>query len=110
MNAVALVFYTGLSFLFLCVVFRPLEAAFPARPGQRFFRPAWWTDACFFFGQYLIWNGIVFWLLVRFGGWMGGVVPSPVRGFVGSQPWWLQAIAVVVLSDFCVYWGHRLQH
>ena len=26
------------------LVFRPLEVAFPARPGQRFFRPAWWLD------------------------------------------------------------------
>ena len=28
----------GLSFFFLFLVFRPLEAAFPARKGQKFFR------------------------------------------------------------------------
>jgi sterol desaturase/sphingolipid hydroxylase (fatty acid hydroxylase superfamily) len=110
MNAVMLVFYSGLSFLFLCLLFRPLEAAFPARPGQRFFRPAWWTDVCFFFGQYLVWNGVVFWLLMRFSGTIDGVMPAVLRERVRWQPWWLQAIEVVILSDFCVYWGHRLQH
>ena len=39
----ALVFSAGISLLFLCLVFRPLELAFPAKK-QRFFRPAWLTD------------------------------------------------------------------
>jgi sterol desaturase/sphingolipid hydroxylase (fatty acid hydroxylase superfamily) len=29
---------------------------------------------------------------------------------VAAQPWWAQAGEVVLLSDFCIYWGHRLQH
>jgi hypothetical protein len=41
----------GVSFLFLMLVFRPLEIVFPAKPGQRFMRPAWLTDLCFFLGQ-----------------------------------------------------------
>jgi sterol desaturase/sphingolipid hydroxylase (fatty acid hydroxylase superfamily) len=101
---------TGASLLFLCLVFRPLELAFPAKPGQRFFRPAWGTDLCFFLGQYLLWSGLVLWLLTRFGGWAGGAVPAGVRAAVGGQPWWAQAVEVVLLSDFFVYWGHRLQH
>src|SRR5262245_952799 len=84
--------------------------AFPARPGQRFFRPAWWTDLCFFLGQYLLWTGLVFWLLSYFGEWLDEVMPGRFRGAVASQPWWLQAIEVVLLSDLFVYWGHRLQH
>ena len=48
----AYVLAAALSLLFLAVVFRPLEMAFPAKPGQRFFRPAWFTDLCFFLGQY----------------------------------------------------------
>ena len=101
---------TGLSLLFLVLIFRPLELAFPARPRQRFFRPAWFTDLCFLLGQYLIWSGAVFWLLVRFASWLDGVVPGDFRRHVAAQPWWLQAIEVVLLSDLCVYWGHRLQH
>src|SRR5215207_7116688 len=110
MDLAALVFSAGLSFFFLVLVFRPLELAFPARPGQRFFRPAWWIDLCFFLGQYLLWSGLVLWLLLRFGDWIDGIVPSNFRARVAAQPWWLQAIEVVLLSDLFVYWGHRLQH
>ena len=67
-------------------VFRPLELAFPAKPGQRFFRPAWFTDLCFFLGQYLLWSGVVLWLLTRFGDWLDGIVPAHFRAAVASQP------------------------
>lgn len=101
---------TGASLLFLCVVFRPLELAFPAKKEQRFFRPEWWTDLCFFLGQYLLWSGLVLWVLSHFGDWLDGVMPTALRTASASQPWWLQAIEVVLLSDFFIYWGHRLQH
>src|SRR4051794_30348376 len=109
MTLPALTISTALSFLFLAAVFVPLEMAFPAKPGQRIFRPAWWVDACFFVGQYLLWSGVVFWLLTRFGGWMDGWIPAHFRRAVAGQSWWLQAIEVVILSDFFIYWGHRLQ-
>jgi sterol desaturase/sphingolipid hydroxylase (fatty acid hydroxylase superfamily) len=110
MNLYALALSAGLSFFFLVLVFRPLEAMFPARPGQRFFRPAWFTDLCFFLGQYLLWSGLVLWVLTYFSHWLNGIVPDDFRASVAAQPWWLQAIEVVLLSDFLVYWGHRLQH
>jgi sterol desaturase/sphingolipid hydroxylase (fatty acid hydroxylase superfamily) len=110
MNMPGLLLSCGLSFVFLCLVFRPLELAFPARSGQRFFRPAWWTDLGFFTGQYLLWNGLIFWLLSNSGGWLTGAVPAGFRASVASQSWWAQAIEVIFLSDLCVYWGHRLQH
>ena len=110
MSVLGLVLSCALSFLFLGLLFWPLEAAFPARPGQRFFRPAWRTDLCFFVGQYLLWSGLVFALLLQFDGWLDGIVPTGFRAAVGLQPWWAQAVEVVLLSDFCVYWGHRLQH
>jgi sterol desaturase/sphingolipid hydroxylase (fatty acid hydroxylase superfamily) len=106
----AIAFSVGVSFFFLVLVFRPLELAFPARPGQRFFRPAWWTDLCFFLGQYLLWSGAVLWLLTYFAGSLDNIVPRSFRAAIASQPWWLQAVEVVFLSDFFVYWGHRLQH
>ena len=110
MNVWTLAISCGLSFLFLCIVFRPLELAFPAKPGQRFFRPGWLTDFCYFAGQYLLWNGAVFWLVARFGGAIEHVVPHRFRQAVAGQPWWLAAIEVVALSDLTIYWGHRLQH
>lgn len=105
-----LVLATGASFLFLALVFWPLERLFPANAKQRTFRPAWWTDLGFFLGQYLLWNGAVFWLLARFGEGLQSIVPAGFRAAVASQPWWLQAIEVVLLSDLFVYWGHRAQH
>ncbi|MCW1920988.1 sterol desaturase family protein [Luteolibacter arcticus] len=110
MNVPSMLLATGGSLLFLCLVFVPLERAFPAKPGQRFFRPAWWLDLCFFLGQYLLWSALVLWLLSRFGDWIDGVVPATFRAAVAGQPWWLQAVEVILLSDFFVYWGHRLQH
>jgi sterol desaturase/sphingolipid hydroxylase (fatty acid hydroxylase superfamily) len=100
---------TGLSLLLLCLVFRPLEMLFPAKK-QKLLRPAWFTDLCFFLGQYLLWTGGVFWLLGFLYVWLDQVVPGTFRHTVAAQPWWLQAMEVIVLSDFCIYWGHRLQH
>ena len=110
MNWYALAAGTGLSFLFLAVLFHPLERAFPAKPGQRFFRPGWFTDFCFFLGQYLLWGGLVLWVLSHVNQWLHVVIPGSFRENVAAQPWWLQVIEVILLSDFCNYWGHRLQH
>jgi sterol desaturase/sphingolipid hydroxylase (fatty acid hydroxylase superfamily) len=99
----------GLSFAFLAVMFWPLERVFPAR-AQRFFRPRWWTDLAFFLGQYLVWGAAVLVVLHFFRGWLDGIVPAGFRAAVAGQPWWLQAIEVIVLSDLLIYWGHRLQH
>src|SRR5579871_501609 len=101
-NLTAAIASTGLSFLFLLLVFRPLEMVFPAKPGQKFFRPAWLTDLCFFLGQYLLWSGVVLWVLLQFGGWLSGIVPAGFRSAVASQPWLLQVVEVIVLSDFLV--------
>lgn len=110
MNFVALLLSAGLSFVLLALVFRPLEMVFPAKPDQRFFRPAWLLDLCFFLGQYLLWSSLVLWTLSHFGDWIDGVMPAGIRGTVAAQPLWLQAIEVVVMSDLLIYWGHRLQH
>ncbi len=98
------------SFLFLCAVFIPLEKAFPAKPEQKFFRPDWFTDLFFFLGQYLLWSGLMIWMLKGFSNFSDRIVPFSFREAVASQPWWLQAIEVIFISDLCVYWGHRLQH
>jgi sterol desaturase/sphingolipid hydroxylase (fatty acid hydroxylase superfamily) len=110
LDFVALAISAGVSFLFLLVVFRPLEYLFPAKRGQRFFRKAWFLDLCFFLGQYLLWNGLVLLALLQVRHWLDGIAPSNIRHAIASQPWWLQVLEVIVLSDFIIYWGHRLQH
>lgn len=110
MNVIHLILSAAGSLLFLGLMFRPLEMAFPAKKPQRFFRPGWGIDLCFFLGQYLLWSGFVLWLLGHLGGWINGWMPGEFRGMVSSQPWWLQAFEVILLSDLLIYWGHRLQH
>ncbi len=101
---------TVFSIVFLIAVFLPMEKVFPAKSGQRFFRPSWVLDMCFLLGQYLLWTGLVFWALNHFEYWLFTLVPVDFRVAVAGQAWWLQAIEVIVLSDFLIYWGHRLQH
>lgn len=101
---------TALSFVFLIIVFLPMEKVFPAKKGQKFFRKNWVVDLCFFLGQYLLWGGLVIWVLHYFGDWLQSILPVSFRNTVAAQPWWLQAIEVIVLSDFLIYWAHRLQH
>ncbi len=110
MQTLWLLLYAVGSFFFLILVFRPLEILFPAKAGQRFFRPAWWLDVCFFAGQYLLWSGLVLGALLYFRQWLDGIMPGSFRAVVAGQPWWLQMLEVIVLSDLLIYWGHRLQH
>jgi len=100
---------TGSSFLFLVLLFTPMEKLYPAK-AQPVLRPHWTTDLLFFMGQYLLWGGAVLAVLHLFRGWLDGVMPLGFRQAVSSQPWWLQAVEVVLLSDLFIYWGHRLQH
>jgi sterol desaturase/sphingolipid hydroxylase (fatty acid hydroxylase superfamily) len=106
----ALMLSAAISFLFLTVLFRPLELAFPAKPGQRFFRPAWFLDLCFFLGQYLLWGTLVVGLLALIGEHLNPFITAEFRESVAAQPRWLQFLEMIALSDFCIYWGHRLQH
>lgn len=110
MNPIDALFYAAVAFVFLSLTFRPLEMAFPANPNQPWIRKGWFLDLCFFLGQYLIWNGVMLWALSSLSTILDDLLPAAFRQAVGSQPWWIQAIEVVFLSDLFVYWGHRAQH
>lgn len=103
------VLMTGASLLVLCLVFRPLELCFPAKK-QKLLRPQWFTDLLFFLGQYLLWNGLVLYLIELIRLQIDAAVPGDFRAAVAAQPLWLQGIEMLVLSDVLIYWGHRLQH
>lgn len=110
MPTLNLLLSTGISLLFLSLLFIPLEKAFPAKPGQAVFRKAWLLDLCYFLGQYLVWNALVLWTLQAVAGWFSQVLPQGFRQSVQAQSIWWQSIEVIVLSDFLIYWAHRLQH
>lgn len=86
-----------------------MERVFPAKK-QKFFRPKWWLDFTFFVGQYALWNGLVFWALNYVELYVNDWIPDSFQDGIQAQPFWLQALEVVLLSDFLIYWGHRLQH
>ena len=98
------------SFAVLAGVFIPLERAFPARAGQKLLRREWHVDACFFFGQYLLWMGLaagILGLVRRF--FLLRLHDLVLSGF-SSQPLWAQVVEVVVAGDVLVYWFHRACH
>jgi sterol desaturase/sphingolipid hydroxylase (fatty acid hydroxylase superfamily) len=97
------------SLLVLVGVFVPLERLFPARPGQRVVRPELVQDALFFFGQYLVWNGLALSILSLLRSSLATHLALAAHGCPGV-PTWLQAILVVVLGDLLVYWFHRACH
>ncbi|GAB5558127.1 MAG: sterol desaturase family protein [Schleiferiaceae bacterium] len=101
---------TALSFGFLALVFFPMERVFPAKAGQKFFRPQWGLDLTFFLGQYLLWSAWVTSAMYLFKVELTGWVPQDIRAFSGSLPFVVQVLIVLISSDFLIYWGHRLQH
>ena len=110
MSFINILLATGVSLLFLALVFIPMEKAFAAKPNQPVFRPKWFLDLCYFFGQYLLWSALVLKALNFFGTWLDDNISLSFRTFINDQPVWLQAVEVLFLSDFLIYWGHRLQH
>ena len=109
MDFLKLLLATGASLLFLAIVFIPMEKVFAAKP-QKILRPNWLLDLCFFLGQYLLWSGLVLWVLNYFNIWLDDTVPHGLREKLSTQPVWLQSIEVILFSDIIIYWGHRLQH
>jgi sterol desaturase/sphingolipid hydroxylase (fatty acid hydroxylase superfamily) len=101
---------TIISLVFLALVFVPMEKVFPAKGKQKIFRPKWVLDFCFFVGQYVFWSGLVLWSLNYFGDYLTSIIPSLFQLKIQSQPFFVQIIEVLLLSDFLIYWGHRLQH
>ena len=101
---------TGVSLLFLSLVFIPMEKAFPAKPHQKIFRQQWFLDVCFFLGQYLLWNTLVLNILHYAGLWFDANISFTLRTVITQQPLWLQGLEIILISDFLIYWAHRFQH
>ncbi|MFT3910975.1 MAG: sterol desaturase family protein [Ferruginibacter sp.] len=110
MSFVNTILATGLSLFFLALVFIPMEKVFPAKTNQKVFRPKWFLDLCYFLGQYLLWSALVLKALNYLGVWFDKNISLAFRNTISDQPFWLQVIEVLLLSDFLIYWGHRFQH
>lgn len=100
----------GVSLIALAVLFIPMERVFPAQAKQGVFRKHWLLDLTFFLGQYFVWGGLVLIVMYYLNDWAQTLVPEHFSTAIQAQPFWLQALEVLILSDFLIYWGHRLQH
>lgn len=96
--------------LLTAVIFIPLERLLALRTEQRTFRRGWLNDLI-----YLLVNGQLIGLAL--GTLTVGIIlvantlmPSGVQSAVSSQPYWLQFIEVLVLSDLGFYFAHRAFH
>ena len=99
------------SLVWLVAMFVPLERAFSARPEQRIFRHGFATDVAFFLGQYLLFAGLAATAISALSHSVEGAgITTTVRDmFAGRHPV-VQVALVLILGDFCAYWGHRAQH
>jgi len=91
-------------------MFAPLEHVFAAKR-QPFFRKEWLTDFAFHLFQTLLWTKLTLfsieWLHHSFNAF---IWIMPVRNLFSEQNLFLQILWIVFLSDFLIYWGHRLSH
>lgn len=99
-----------LGFLAIGLVYVSLERAFPARPAERFPGPAWRTDACFFFGQYLVWSALSLWVLSHVHDAIDAHPLVTLRSRLAALPLLVQMVIAVVAGDVLVYWFHRACH
>jgi sterol desaturase/sphingolipid hydroxylase (fatty acid hydroxylase superfamily) len=99
-----------LAFVSIGVVYSTLERAFPARPAERFPAPSWRTDACFFFGQYLVFSSAALVVLAFVHQSIDARPPAALRALFLELPLPLRALVAVVLGDGLVYWFHRACH
>jgi sterol desaturase/sphingolipid hydroxylase (fatty acid hydroxylase superfamily) len=97
-------------FLAIGTVYVLLERAFPARPDERFPGPAWRTDACFFFGQYLVWSALAVWVLSHVHDSIDAHSVASVCSLFTGLPIVVKVAVSVVLGDVLVYWFHRACH
>lgn len=99
----------ALTLAFLAVVFVPLERLFTRRE-QPLWRHESGTDLLFFAMQQTVWRAAALAALTGLASLLDGLVPAGLRETVAGWPLWAQIVAVVLICDVVVYWGHRLSH
>jgi sterol desaturase/sphingolipid hydroxylase (fatty acid hydroxylase superfamily) len=103
-------FFDPVGIALAALVFLPLERLMPERREQGVLRAGWTTDLI-----YLLINGalirlIMLFVVVALGKVVALLAPHDLRAWVGSQPIWVQAVALILIADFGFYWAHRLFH
>jgi len=93
------------------LMFAPIERLFPQRPEQRLFRQEWREDLFYYLVSSMAVQVMTFltlapstFIMAKTGGF------ADFRAMVGGQPWLLQMIEIMILTDLAQYWFHRTFH
>jgi sterol desaturase/sphingolipid hydroxylase (fatty acid hydroxylase superfamily) len=93
------------------LMFAPIERIFPRAAEQRLFRAEWREDLFYYLVSSMLVQLITFLslapssvVMATTGSW------SAFREAVASQPWILQLLEVMLLTDLAQYWFHRTFH
>lgn len=93
------------------LMFAPIERLFPHRAQQRLFRQEWREDLFYYLISSMMVQLITFLALAPSGLINTNTAGlAGIRGMIASQPWPLQFLEVVLLTDFVQYWFHRAFH
>lgn len=93
------------------LMFAPIERLFPHRAEQRLFRQEWREDLLYYLVSSMMVQLITF-LALAPSSIINDATASlaGVRAAIASQPWALQFLEVVLLTDLVQYWFHRTFH
>ena len=103
------IFDTLIIFVLMSIVFLPLERLFSIHR-QPVLRKEWKTDLLFFLGQYLLWTTPVVACLIVLRDGVALYASTELKVSFAQLPYIAQAVLAVLISDFCIYWGHRFSH
>lgn len=99
-----------LDLLFMALIFVPLERLFARLREQDIFRPGWTTDLAYFATSHLLLQALVLLTMIPAVVFFRWAVNTPFQRAIGSQPWAVQFVEVVVLADLATYSIHRIFH
>jgi sterol desaturase/sphingolipid hydroxylase (fatty acid hydroxylase superfamily) len=108
-------FYLGLDFfvlriLFTAALFIPLERVFAQWADQGVFRPEWREDLFYFLVSSLLVQMLTFFTYLPANTILAVAPLTELRAWVGSLPFVVQFLAIMLLTDIMQYWVHRLFH
>lgn len=99
-----------LNILFTGFIFIPLERIFPKSPDQTVLRTEWREDMFYYLISSLFVQVLTFLTLAPSLTIVAHTQWTDFRAMVGGQPWALQVIEIMALTDFAQYWIHRAFH
>jgi sterol desaturase/sphingolipid hydroxylase (fatty acid hydroxylase superfamily) len=93
------------------LMFAPFERMVPHRREQRLFRPEWREDLFYYLISSMMVQALTFLALAPSKVIMahtGGF--GTIRAGIAGQPWLLQLVEIMILTDLVQYWFHRAFH